>query len=86
MCMYVHIMVVSNEHVFCRSYPPTSTTKSEADDTHGTSTALEQDDEEDDEEYSSSEENEEMTNTQSSLSKLSSARGFSPQPDHHSDC
>ena len=52
----------------------------------GTSTALEEEEGEEEEEgYSSSEESEGLTETQSSLSKLSSARGFSPQPDHHSD-
>jgi Leucine-rich repeat (LRR) protein/guanylate kinase len=61
--------------------PCTGTSKSGGDDLQGTSTALE---EEEEEEYSSSDESEGLTDTQSSLSKLSSARGFSPQPDHHS--
>ena len=49
----------------------------------GTSTVLEEGEE--DGEYSSSEEEDGVSDTQSSLSKLSSARGFSPQPEHHSD-
>lgn len=64
----------------CRSRPCTGLSKSAPDDLQGVSTALEEEDE-----YSSSEESEGLTETQSSLSKLSSARGFSPQPDHNSD-
>ena len=69
-------------HMFtCRSRPCTGTSKSGPEDLQGTSTVLE----DGEEEFSSSEEDEGLSDTQSSLSKLSSARGISPQPEHHSD-